>query len=321
MLPGTCMNCHSFANGDPKTMMVHFRMANNGTVLIRDGKVEKLNTKTDQTISNCVYPYWHPSGNYIAYSVNKTAQMFHSESDKRIEVFDSESDIVIYDVNQNELFTNAAISTKENFEVTPSFSADGKKLFFCSSKARKMPDEYDQVKYSLCVTDFDIDSAKISNKVDTLVSAYKTGKSVSFPRISPDGKLLLFSLSAYGYFHIWHKDADLYLMNLSDTTYFPVTGLNSNDADSYHYWSSNGRWIVTASRRMDGLYSHPYMCYVDKNGKSGKAFMLPQKSPDFYREFMYSFNVPEFVKSKVETDSYEIEKVIKGKAKQVIFKN
>ncbi|MFN8257261.1 MAG: hypothetical protein U0W24_16315 [Bacteroidales bacterium] len=321
MLPGTCMNCHSFANNDPNTMQMHFRMENSGTILIREGKIEKLNTKTDQTISNCVYPYWHPSGKFISYSVDKTAQMFHSQSDKRIDVFDSESDIVVYDIDQNELFTNPAIATKENFEVAQSFSADGKKLFFCSAKARKMPDEFDQVKYSLCMIDFDADSAKISGSVDTLISAYTTGKSVSFPRMSPNGKFLLFSMADYGYFQIWHKESDLYLMNISDRKYFPLTGLNSPEADSYHSWSSNSKWIVTASRRIDGLYSHPFISHVDESGKTTKAFVIPQKSPTFYYDFMYSFNVPEFVKGSVTTDKYEVEKVLKSKGKQVNFRN
>ena len=39
----------------------------NFDILIDGDKIEKLNTKTDQTISPLVYPSWHPSGKYVAF--------------------------------------------------------------------------------------------------------------------------------------------------------------------------------------------------------------------------------------------------------------
>ena len=68
LVPGSCVNCHSFRQSDPKNMSLHIRGPKGGTVLLADGKMNVLNTKTDKTISNFVYPFWHPSGNYIAYS-------------------------------------------------------------------------------------------------------------------------------------------------------------------------------------------------------------------------------------------------------------
>ena len=51
-----CVNCHSFCMQNPKDMMFHSRAKHAGTLVIKDGKIEKLNTKTDQTISPLVYP-------------------------------------------------------------------------------------------------------------------------------------------------------------------------------------------------------------------------------------------------------------------------
>ena len=79
-----CMNCHSYPSRNPHKMLFHARADHGGTFLIQDGEIEKLNTKTDSTISALVYPYWHPSGDYIAYSTNSTRQIFHSRADKRI---------------------------------------------------------------------------------------------------------------------------------------------------------------------------------------------------------------------------------------------
>ena len=70
--------------------------------------------------------------------------------------------------------------------------------------------------------------------------------------------------------------------------------------ESYHSWSSNSRWFVFSSRRIDGLYTRPYIAYVDEDGKVGKPFLLPQKDAGFYQSFMKSFNIPEFITGKVK---------------------
>ena len=82
--------------------------------------------------------------------------------------------------------------------------------------------------------------------------------------------------------------------------------VNSDDVESYHSWSSNSRWLVFSSRRIDGLYTRPYLVHIDENGKTGKPFVLPQEDPDFYSRFMFSYNIPEFVKGKVEAEVHTI---------------
>ncbi|MCF0160053.1 MAG: hypothetical protein HUJ99_04630, partial [Bacteroidaceae bacterium] len=42
-----CVNCHSFPMQDPNKMLFHMRAKAVGTVLVRDGHIDKLNTKTD----------------------------------------------------------------------------------------------------------------------------------------------------------------------------------------------------------------------------------------------------------------------------------
>ena len=169
-----------------------------------------------------------------------------------------------------------------------------------------MPAEFEQVRYNLCAIGFDSENRKFGNQVDTLFQADNLKKSVSFPRVSPDGRFLVFTAASYGNFSIWHKDADLYLMDLHTRKCIPMTAANSRDVESYHSWSSNSRWLVFSSRRIDGLYTHPYLVHIDANGVCGKPFIVPQESPDFYRRFLYSFNIPELVKGKVEVNRREV---------------
>lgn len=294
-----CMNCHAFCMRNPDKMLFHMRDKYAGTYLIDGDKIEKLNTKTDQTLSPLVYPSWHPSGKYVAFSVNQTSQSFHTNDRNRIEVFDRQSDVVVYDTEKHEIISTPSLRADQAFETFPTFSPDGKTLYFCSAEARAMPQEYSEVRYSLCSIPFDPESRGFGARVDTLYNARLNGKSVSFPRVSPDGKFLLYTLSGYGNFPIWHKDADLYLLDLASGTSRPLRNANSEDTESYHSWSGNSRWIVFSSRRIDGLYTRPYFAYIDKGGNASKPFLLPQEEADYYHRFMKSYNIPEFITGKV----------------------
>lgn len=315
-----CVNCHSFCMQNPDKMLFHMRGDYAGTFLLNEGNIEKLNTKTDSTISSFVYPVWHPSGKFMAFSVNNIAQTFYSHNKNRLEVFDSESDLVIYNVITNEAFTSPLISSSNRLETFPGFSSDGKTLYFCSGNQLEVPQKSDSVKYSLCSISFNETDGTFGENVDTIFNAHTQNKSVSFPRISPDGNYLLFTVSDYGTFPIWHKEADLKLYNLNKKRFADMKPANSNDTESYHSWSSNSRWIVFSSRRDDGLYTRPYISFIGEDGSVGKAFMLPQKDPAFYKYFMKSYNIPEFVTAKVKADSYQIARLAKnGKVDEVKF--
>ena len=51
-----CMNCHSFCMQNPDRMLFHQRALHAGTYILTDGDIEKLDTKTERTISALVYP-------------------------------------------------------------------------------------------------------------------------------------------------------------------------------------------------------------------------------------------------------------------------
>ncbi|MDR1357500.1 MAG: hypothetical protein LBJ58_07520 [Tannerellaceae bacterium] len=307
LMPGNCVNCHSFRQGSPERMSLHIRGPYSSTLLTSGGEANLYDTKTDQTIANCVYPYWHPSGKYIAYSINETRQVFHERRDKRIEVVDARSDIAVYDTEANELLSSAQLTRQDAFETFPAFSPDGLTLYFCSAAARTIPAEYSDVRYDLCSIAFDPASGAFGSAVDTLVRAAAVGKSVSFPRPSYDGRYLMYTLSDYGNFSIWHKESDLWLLDLQTNEARELSEVNSDDVDSYHSWSSNSRWFVFSSRRTDGLYTRPYIASIDEAGNVTKPFMLPQRDPDFYDASLYSFNIPEFVTGEVKLDAGGIE--------------
>ena len=292
-----CVNCHSFCMNDPEKMLLHMRASNSGTLVIEGKDIKKIASHSIQEFTPLVYPYWHPDGRYIAFSVNETTQEVHAT--QRVEVFDVKSDVIVYDKKEHKALISPFIASSSSFETFPSFSPDGKYLYYCTAPICAMPDSIQQLKYSICRIPFNSSTGTFGNQVDTIYNARLKGDSFSFPRVSPDGRFLMCTRSDYGTFPIWHQEADLCMIDLEKGEECDLSLVNSNDTESYHSWSSNGRWVVFSSRRLDGLYTRPFIAYVSERGEVFKPFLLPQQDTDFYSLLMKSFNIPEFVKGAV----------------------
>lgn len=306
-----CVNCHSYNHNDPSALSLHIRGDHGATLIQRGGELEAYNTKTDNTLGFCVYPYWHPSGNYIAYSTNSTRQGFHVQQDKLIEVFDNASDVQIYDVVNNVIITSPELKQEGVWESFPVFSPDGLTLYFCSAREVEIPGELPSSRYSLVKTSFDPTTGTIGKQIDTLINADIIGQTVIFPKPSYDGKYIMYTRCDYGTFPIWHHESDLWLLDLETGENRPLDEVNSDDTESYHNWSSNSRWFVFVSRRDNGLFTHAYIAHFDENGVAGKPFMLPQKDPRHYYDTQFrSYNVPEFVTGPVKLNKRNAQKKI-----------
>lgn len=311
---GQCINCHSYKNFKTDNMLFHMRQGLGGTMIVTNGELRKVDLKTDETLSAGVYPAWHPTHNFIAFSTNKTGQSFHTKDLNKIEVQDTESDLILYDVDKNEVSIISELD--DELEVFPTWSPDGKKLYFCSAhfeyendsieKSAEMIQRYKEVKYSLYSVDFNPDTKEFSNVQMVYDAASDSiNQSVTLPRVSPDGRYLLFAQAEFGCFHVWHADADIYMMDLQTQEVQKLDAVNSPRSESYPTWSSNGRWIMVDSRRDDGNYTRPYIAYFDKQGKTHKAFLLPQQDPNFYTFYLRSFNRPEFMIEPVKVSPRE----------------
>ena len=322
-----CMNCHTFANNDPGKMIIHMRsgLYGHAMLLADDGDVSKRDTRTALARSPAAYTAWHPSGQVAAFSVNSLSLQHQARGEGR-DVFDYNSDLVIHVVASNEVLLPEGISAPEYLETFPTWSPDGRYLYFART-AKTWPDAlaqihilptgYDEVRYDLMRISYDVAAGRWG-PVETVLSADQIGRSITEPRISPDGRFLLFTTAGYGNFPIYMDDSDLYMMDLSDQ---PPIGqprrhwrlaANSDDwADTWHSWSSNGRWIIFTSKRYNGrLFSRLYLSYIDENGRSHKPVLLPQRDPTFYDSFLKTFNAPEFTTGPVMISERQLVRAI-----------
>ena len=310
---GQCINCHSYQNYKTDNMLFHARVTRGGTVIVRDGKVSKVNLKRDNTISAGVYPAWHPTAKLIAFSTNLTHQVFHTAHPNKVEVFDTASDLILYDVATDSvsIISNDSIL----LEVFPTWSPDGRYLYYC--KSVPLPEElrgedisatWSKVQYNLYRRSFELTSRTFGEE-ELVYDAASADKSVTLPRVSPDGRYILFAEGQHGCFHIWHHDADIACLPLAQDSVIDLSCLNSEGfAESYPTWSSNGHWIMCASRRIDGNYSRVFISYFN-NGKARKAFLMPQEDPEHNTFRLKSYNRPEFMVEPVGISVNQFSKV------------
>lgn len=309
-----CVNCHTFVNNNADKMLIGIRLDDYGdsTLLANKGRVSKIGAKFG-------YTCWHPSGRLATYSINKVVQFFHLAKQEIHDVMDFDSGIVYYMVDSQTVKTITALSDRDQLETYPAWTPDGKYLYFCSApilwKDRNQvePEYHNKIKYDLRRISYDIET-DTWGQPETVLSAESTGFSIMLPRISPNGRFLLFCMCEYSCFPVYQPSSDLYMMNL-ETGEYKKLDINSEYSESWHSWSNNSRWIAFSSKRQGGLFTRIHLSYVDENGKAYKPFVIPQKDPEFYDSLFKVYSVPEFTTGPIEIDPKALSRAASGSDK------
>jgi Tol biopolymer transport system component len=244
---------------------------------------------------------------------------------------DKNSDLGLYRTDTGEVFTVPQISRPDRLETFPSWSPDGRYLYFCSAPRwtdqKNAPLQHDKVRYDLERIAYDPASGQWG-QVELVVAAAQLGKSISLPQISTDGRFLMFCGHDYGSFPIFQPSSDLYLLDLSQidspkARVLPATPrrldeIDSDRSDSYHSWSSNGRWVIFTSKRDDGMFARLYIAHLEAGGRFGKPFVMPQKDPDYYGRCLMTYNRPELVVEPVVVPASELVRAMNSTARRPI---
>ena len=304
----SCINCHTSNRAASPTTFMHVRGEKGGTIYNRDGHLRKINTTTEHT-AGAVYGEISQNGRFGIFTTAEIIPMLHSYRTERMEVFDQSSNLILIDFEQGTVTDSPCITGKEYQETFPCFSADNQTIYFCRAPYLPQPDNTRQMRYDLYSISFNPQTGQLGDSIHEVFRASSEKKSVSFPKCSPDGQYLLFSVSDYGTFPIWHPETDLWMLELATGRIDKMEQTNGRYSDSYHSWSSNSHWIVFASKRDDRVYGRPYFAHVSKDGSVSKAFLLPQENPKTYLNTFKSYNIPELYNTAETYDAHELQRL------------
>lgn len=175
------------------------------------------------------------------------------------------------------------------------WSPDGKYLIFSRAKARdpfapgQPPAKYandpneTQMQYDLYRVPFNDGKG---GKAERVVGASENGMSNNFPKVSPDGKWIVFVRNKNGL--LMRPDSQLYIVPFEGGVERRLK-CNLKVMNSWHSFSPNGRWLVFSSKT-PSYYTHIYLTHIDENGNDSPAILIENATAA-----NRAVNIPEFV--------------------------
>jgi tetratricopeptide (TPR) repeat protein len=175
------------------------------------------------------------------------------------------------------------------------WSPDGRYVAFARASARDAypegrpmavaandPNEA-QVQYDLYRVPF---NGGKGGEPERIVGASGNGRSNSFPRVSPDGRWIVYVQAGNGL--LMRPDSELYIVPAAGGTARRMN-CNALPMNSWHSFSPNGRWLVFSSKR-SSPYTRMYLTHIDEDGNDSPAIRI-----DNVAAANRAVNLPEFV--------------------------
>jgi tetratricopeptide (TPR) repeat protein len=216
----------------------------------------------------------------------------------------------VYDRNKDKFWNLQGANDTNLVSTNPTWSPDEKYIYFCRAVA--IPSEEsgfidafkrDSIRYKKLVDDFYSEKRHFKydiyrlpfnggngGKEEMVKGASANGMSNYFPRISPNGKWLVYTQAKN--FMLLQPDSKLWIIPAEGGTPRELKCNVEGLMNSWHSWSPNSRWLVFSSKRQ-GLYTKLYLTHIDENGNDSPAILLenhylPERAA----------NLPEFVNIK-----------------------
>jgi hypothetical protein len=308
-IDGRCLNCHTFLNRQPDTFAFHVRSPDRkmkAMILVRSNTVARV----DRAMG---WSSWHPSGRLLVFSTNGLYLYYHTSNKETRDVFDPGSHLGVYWVDSNRTVMPPVIGMPGRNETWPAWAPDGRYLYYCSSPT--MPKEQlFNIRYDLMRVSYDIEHDRWGEPT-VVISAGEADGSISEPKVSPDGRFVMFCLCPYGSFPLYQASSGLCMLDIATQKWRRLEN-SSDHFDAWHSWSSNSRWIVVSSKRLDSLFTRPFLSYVDEQGQFHKPFPVPQEDPAYYETSLQMVNVPELIQGPITVTENELARAVNklGKA-------
>jgi Flp pilus assembly protein TadD len=175
------------------------------------------------------------------------------------------------------------------------WSPDGKYLVFARAEARDAYPEgahlaqragdpkETQIQYDLYRIPFNEGKG---GKPEPIVGASGNGMSNSFPKVSPDGRWIVFVQSRNGL--LMRPDSQLFIVPTEGGVARRMT-CNTALMNSWHSFSPNGRWLVFSSKSQSP-YTQMFLTHIDESGNDSPAILVENTTAA-----NRAVNIPEFV--------------------------
>jgi tetratricopeptide (TPR) repeat protein len=309
-----CGNCHSFArDGSVLGLDVDYGNDKGGYAILPVSQQmvmndEKIITwsdyeRDDGELTFGLLSQVSPDGRYVISTVKDRAVFVATPGIEFSQLFfPIKGILVVYDVEARTYKPLPGADDPAYVQSNPTWSPDGKWIVFARAKAYRegkiadaqaiLLDEKDVPEFIEDKKPFKFDLYRVrfnegrGGKAEPIEGASHNGKSNFFAKFSPDGKWIVFC-KAENYMLLM-PDSELYVI--------PAEGgeaqrlrANTPLMNSWHSFSSNGRWLVFSSKAYTP-YTQLFLTHIDEDGRSTPPVVLER-----FTESDRAANIPEFV--------------------------
>lgn len=124
---------------------------------------------------------------------------------------------------------------------------------------------------------------------EPIAGAAHNGMSNNFPKVSPDGRWIVFVECRNG--QLMRPDSQLYIVPFAGGAARRLRA-NTSLMNSWHSFSPNGHWLVFSSKARSP-YTQMYLTHIDNDGNSSPAILIDNATAS-----NRAVNIPEFVNTE-----------------------
>lgn len=317
-----CGNCHSFSkNGTTMGMDVDYANDKGSYVITDIKKVTNLTPnkiitwsdyKTDDdALTFGLLSQLSPDGRHVVSTVKDRSVFVGIKENLAYSqlFFPIKGILVSYD-RETQKFSQVPGANDPKFvQSNATFTPDGNRILFARSsvyRSKRVEKSTSTILPREAVAEFidgkkgfqyDIYSVPFNTTSDNatsaapvspepLVGASNNGMSNYFPKVTPNGKWVVFTRSKN--FMLLQPDSKLMIVPIEGGTPREMN-CNTENMNSWHSFSPNGKWMVFASKQR-GPYTQLWLTHIDDNGNDTPPVLL-----DHLTTKEMAANIPEFV--------------------------